>query len=60
MVHALNDDELADCVITGFLKYREETDLRQFHAAKEFNSYIDELIKSSHRKAEQWFANKEL
>ena len=47
-----NDDELLTCVYRALLAYKEESELRQFHAAKEFNKYIDYVINNVQKKAE--------
>lgn len=48
-----SDDYLASIVYSGILRYRDNSERYQFHAAKAFNAFIDETIAYSHRKAEK-------
>ena len=54
-----SDDKLAADVISAYMSAKESNELHQFHAAKAFNSYIDQIIEASIRKAESRFAHRE-
>lgn len=41
----MDDDELASNVLRALLSTRKANELRQFHAAKAFTGYIDQLVK---------------
>ena len=54
------DDETLLCDIAAAMSSAEErNELHQFHAAKAFNRYIDQLVERSIRKAEQRFVKQE-
>lgn len=52
-VNAMDDEELASYVVQALISNREDNELHQFHAAKAFNGYIDQIIKESYQKAEE-------
>ena len=57
-VPTMSDDELLPHVYGTLSQVKKATELHQFHAAKAFNSYIDQLVGECHKKAEQRFEKK--
>ena len=53
-----SDDKLAADVISAYMSAKESNELHQFHAAKAFNRYIDQIVAASVRKAENRFKNR--
>ena len=49
------DDALAADVFSAYMNAKESNELHQFHAAKAFTGYIDQLVKASHVRARQRF-----
>ena len=58
-IREMDDEELACDVMRALLSARDENELRQFHAAKAFSGYIDQLVEGSRKKAEQRFTTEE-
>lgn len=46
-----NDDKLAGDVMNAYEDAKESNELHQFHAAKAFTSYIDQLVEASYSRA---------
>lgn len=57
-VCAMDDDELATDVVRARWSAEEENELHQFHAAKAFTGYIDEVVRGSRKRAEKRFTEK--
>lgn len=57
-IENLDDEELISFVVRALLEFREENELRQFHAAKAFSGYIDHVVKGAQTKAEERFSDK--
>ena len=58
MLHAMNDIQLSNMVFEEQLKVRQENEIQQFHAAKAFNGYINELVGLYYKMAELRFEEK--
>lgn len=54
----MDDDELATEVYQALFNSQNANELRQFHAAKAFTGYIDQLVKEGSKRAEQRFVKK--
>lgn len=54
-IGSLEDTELKNFVLTGCHTLKKECELHQFHSAKAFTGFIDQLTKASQQKAEQRF-----
>ena len=57
-VHAMDDETLAYNVTRALISARDENELQQFHAAKAFTGYLDQLVEESCKRAEQRFVPK--
>ena len=57
-IHALDDDGIASQVITLKWNIQNQSELHQFHAAKAFTGYIDQVMTHSHKKARARFEPK--
>ena len=55
LVTAMDDDTLVSSVFSAYLNAKESNELRQFHAAKAFTGYIDQLVNASYKRAKQRF-----
>lgn len=58
VVHAMDDDTLMGRVQDEKLSATERKELRQFHASKALNNYIDQLMKDAYEKADRRFETK--
>ena len=54
-VTGMDDNELSCDVVKAMFSAEEYNELHQFHAAKAFNGYIDNLVKASQEKAKSRF-----
>jgi hypothetical protein len=54
-VMAKDDDTLANDVFNACLSAKESNEVHQFHAAKAFTAYIDQLVTTSYTRAKQRF-----
>lgn len=54
-VTEMDDDTLSNDVAIAMFSAEDSNERNQFHAAKAFNRYIDQLVENSHKKAEQRF-----
>ena len=57
-IENFDDEELMSFVVYAQKKFKEENELRQFHAAKAFSGYIDHVVKGAQTKAEKRFLDK--
>ena len=55
----MDDNELSSDVLSAMLAAEQSNELHQFHAAKAFNSCIDQIVAASVQKAESRFAHQE-
>lgn len=53
MVKNMDDDTLANDVMGARLSAKRQNEVNQFHAAKAFNRYIDQLVKESYERARE-------
>jgi hypothetical protein len=51
----MDDNELSDDVFEALFAAKQHNEVHQFHAAKAFNRYIDQIVENSYKKAEQRF-----
>ena len=58
-VTAMDDETLLSDIAAAMSSAEERNELHQFHAAKAFNRYIDQLVERSIRKAEQRFVKQD-
>ena len=52
----MDDDALSNDVVMAMFSAKDSNERNQFHAAKAFNRYIDQLVEKGYEKAEQRFA----
>jgi hypothetical protein len=55
IVNSLSDDQMAEYVINALTGSLEDNERHQFHASKSFTHYIDQVIKTSYKMADQRF-----
>ena len=58
-INNMDDNELSSDVLSAMLAAEQSNELHQFHAAKAFNSCIDQIVAASVQKAESRFAHQE-
>ena len=54
-VNGMDDNELSCDVMTAMFAAEQHHEVHQFHAAKAFNLYINQIVESSYKKAEHHF-----
>ena len=60
LVSGMDDEALSCDVVRAMFSAEESNELHQFHAAKAFTSYIDQLVEKSIRRAERRFKKTEM
>ena len=54
-VKRMDDDTLAGDIILARIDAKQSNEVHQFHAAKAFNSYIDQVVEASCKRARERF-----